>query len=385
MRPVMTISLNGNAYQIEQGGYESLRAYLATAAGRLATNPDRAEILADLEQAIAEKCSRFLSAHQSVVTEEEIEQVLREMGPVDGGEEAQGSAAPGETSGARARDSSRRLYQIREGAMVSGVCNGIAAYFDVDVTIVRVAFVALAILSWGAWILAYIVMMFVIPYAETSEQRAAAHGWQFTAQELIDRAKRHYAEFKDGQQWRRRSRAERRSWRSQQRAWRAQARSSRRAQRAVGGIPPWESRMGGAGHAVHVLGGLMSPLIAILGALIFAAFVLAAISLLASHAILGWVYPRHLPIWVGIVGLVLIYSVIASPLRPAHHFGHYGPSAASWVGLWGAVVWVGLLIWVAWFAAHHWPEVQHWLDQLAMALQHLGAQHGGSAPAGASI
>jgi len=81
MRPVITISLNGNSYQLEQAGYESLRAYLATAEARLVDNPDKAEILADLEQAIAEKCGRFLSPHKNVVTAEEVEQVLRSAPP----------------------------------------------------------------------------------------------------------------------------------------------------------------------------------------------------------------------------------------------------------------------------------------------------------------
>ena len=82
--------------------------------------------------------------------------------------------------------------------MISGVCKGIAAYFNVDVAIVRLIFVALAILTWGAWILAYIVMMFVIPYASTSEERAAAHGQPFDAQHLIEEAKKQYASFKAG-------------------------------------------------------------------------------------------------------------------------------------------------------------------------------------------
>ena len=45
-------------------------------------NPDRAEIIADLEQAIADKCRRFLGPHKTVVTAAEVEQIIREMGPV---------------------------------------------------------------------------------------------------------------------------------------------------------------------------------------------------------------------------------------------------------------------------------------------------------------
>ena len=169
-------------------------------------DPDRAEILADLEQAIAEKCNRFLSPHKSVVSAEEMQQVLTEMGPVNGqsadgapgGAQSASGAQQRAQAGASDSTTARRLYQIREGAVISGVCNGIAAYFNVDVAIVRLIFVALAILTWGAWILAYIVMMFVIPYASTSEERAAAHGQPFDAQHLIEEAKKQYASFKAG-------------------------------------------------------------------------------------------------------------------------------------------------------------------------------------------
>ena len=85
MRTVITISLNGNAYQLDAVGYDALRAYLQVAEQRLAGNPDQAEILADLEQAIADKCHRYLGPHKNVVSADEVTEVIREMGPVDGG------------------------------------------------------------------------------------------------------------------------------------------------------------------------------------------------------------------------------------------------------------------------------------------------------------
>src|SRR5437762_13954905 len=90
MQKVISINLNGNAYQIEEGGYGALVAYLETAQRQLRDNPDRAEILADLEQAIAEKCQRFLSAHKTVVAAAEVDQIIKEMGPVDGAADAAG-------------------------------------------------------------------------------------------------------------------------------------------------------------------------------------------------------------------------------------------------------------------------------------------------------
>ena len=61
MNKVITINLDGNAYQLEEGGYDALRAYLETAAARLQGNPDRDEILSDIERAIAEKFRALLA------------------------------------------------------------------------------------------------------------------------------------------------------------------------------------------------------------------------------------------------------------------------------------------------------------------------------------
>src|SRR3974390_2647091 len=174
MRQVITVSLNGRAYQLEDDAYALLAAYLADAARALSGNPDREEIVADLEQAIADKCDRCLGPHKTVVVRAELFRVIEEMGPVDGG--ASATTAPPESGQAtasfasapdRASPAPKRLYQISEGAILSGVCNGIAAYLGVDVTIVRLAFVVLVLLTGGAAVLGYLVLMFIVPYAHT--------------------------------------------------------------------------------------------------------------------------------------------------------------------------------------------------------------------------
>jgi len=48
--------------------------------------------------------------------------------------------------------------------MIAGVCAGIAEYFDVEPTIIRVIFVLLSIISAGfPGILVYIILMLIIP------------------------------------------------------------------------------------------------------------------------------------------------------------------------------------------------------------------------------
>lgn len=56
----------------------------------------------------------------------------------------------------------KRLYRSRSDRMVWGVCGGLAKYFDIDPTIVRVIAV-LSVFVSGLGILAYIIMAIVIP------------------------------------------------------------------------------------------------------------------------------------------------------------------------------------------------------------------------------
>src|SRR5206468_528368 len=163
----------------------------------------------------------------------------------------------------------KRLYQIREGAMLSGVCKGLAAYFNIDVTIVRIVFIALAVLTKGAFIIAYVVLMCVIPYATTSEEHAAAHGQPFNAQELIDEAKRSYAGFKNKREWQR-------HWRRQQREWRRH-------------VPPTPWRVWGAppmapvGYAGQVFAGVMMPLLTVARTAAFWIWLCVLASLLSTN------------------------------------------------------------------------------------------------------
>ncbi|HMD60166.1 MAG TPA: PspC domain-containing protein, partial [Opitutaceae bacterium] len=160
MNKVTIINLNGNAYQLEEDGFEALRAYLEAASRRLEGNPDRDEIIADIEQAIGDKFRALLGANKSVVSAKEVDGVIAEMGPVEdpsagagspqadakGARPAAGSAGPEAADGAGAPP--RRLYKISDGAMVGGVCTGLAAYFNIDVTIFRILF-ALSAFTFG--------------------------------------------------------------------------------------------------------------------------------------------------------------------------------------------------------------------------------------------
>ena len=56
----------------------------------------------------------------------------------------------------------KRLYKARGSRLVCGVCGGVAEYFNIDPTLVRLAFAALCLLK-GTGLILYIVAALVIP------------------------------------------------------------------------------------------------------------------------------------------------------------------------------------------------------------------------------
>jgi phage shock protein PspC (stress-responsive transcriptional regulator) len=357
MQKVLGINLNGRAYHVEEPGYDALVAYLGGAGTRLADNPDRAEILADLEQAIAEKCDRLLGPNKTVVTAAEIDQILVEMGPVDagGGENAATADDAGKkTSGKDAAASPKRLYQIRERGMISGLCAGIAAYLDVDVTIVRAAFVLVTFLTKGAFLFAYGVLVFVIPYAETSEERAAARGEAFNAQAVIDRAKRQYQEFRTGKDW--------------QRHWRRQQRHLRRSLRHATSPYAWNAR---ASYASQVWASATAPVFGLINAALVLAMLFSLYSLTTTHAVAGVQLPEGVPLWAGIVFVLVLYQVIATPFIAMHHAATQ-PSASTllaWTSPIANLVWLGAIGCGMWYGYHYVPAVHDAMDQVLTTLR----------------
>ncbi len=59
-------------------------------------------------------------------------------------------------------DKNKKLYRVEEGKMIAGVCGGIAEYFGIDATIVRLAWVIFS-LCGGCGVLAYIIALIIMP------------------------------------------------------------------------------------------------------------------------------------------------------------------------------------------------------------------------------
>jgi phage shock protein PspC (stress-responsive transcriptional regulator) len=379
MNKVIIIHLNGQAYHLEEGGYEALRVYLDSAARQLQGNPDKDEIIADIEQAIADKCHNVLTANRTVVLTEDIEAIIAEMGPVDSGSSSPDEKKPAADEASRAHDTkassassgpAKRLYRINEGAMLGGVCNGIAAYFGIDVSIVRLAFLVLALVTVGTAALAYLAMTFIIPMADTSAEKAAAFGTPNTAQEFIKRAREGYYEGMKTWGDRHARREWKRKFKREMRGWRHTFHQQMN-ENAHQWQKNWHSHW--AQHPQHWAGAaFLLPLVGLIRAVITLVWLFALISLLTTGAVFGLVLPVGLPWWITVLSLVILYQIVVWPLRAIRYscwHSCYGPRHPL-AAVWDIVVWTGFLVLLVWFADRYIPQAHEALMNLPAALHH---------------
>jgi phage shock protein PspC (stress-responsive transcriptional regulator) len=383
MNKVITINLNGNAYQLEEDGFEALRRYLDSAARQLGANPDKSEIIADIEQSIGDKFRAVLGANKTVVSTKEVEDVVAEMGPVQDASEGRPESSAGPGGGGEPKEGPapaaggpqglpRRLYRIREGSKIGGVCNGLAAYFGIEVTIVRLLFIFVAF-TFGAGVLLYFVMMFVIPTAETPAEKSEAFGAPSTAEEFIRRAKAGYYDgmrtFKDKKAFREWKWNFKREMRQHSRDFKREMQQNMHQWghdwRQHWGHPPYPPGSWVAGSFL----GLLITIVSLVG-------FCAVMSLILTGSIFTYTLPAGVPLWMGIVLLFLIFHIIKWPLRAARYSVYHNGAGGPWHWCPGSFFvgtfwWVAILVTAMWFARHHSPRAHEVLDQLRHEVHRL--------------
>jgi len=66
----------------------------------------------------------------------------------------------------------KKLYRSSKQRMIAGVCGGLAEYFDMDVNIMRLLFVAISLLSvLFPMVIFYIIAWIVVPEKQTPKKR----------------------------------------------------------------------------------------------------------------------------------------------------------------------------------------------------------------------
>jgi phage shock protein PspC (stress-responsive transcriptional regulator) len=182
MKRVTNACVGGRNFTLNDDAYNRLDAYLRNFKAKL-TVPEaqKGEVMDEIEGRIAELFYQEVGDSSRVVTLEMVEKVVSTLGMPDGSAETGYSYA---YSQAFPEDKvPKKLYRDVENKGVAGVCSGLAWYFDIDVTIIRIIMlVALLAGTSGFWI--YVVLWIAVPKALTPAQQCEMRGIPATAENM---------------------------------------------------------------------------------------------------------------------------------------------------------------------------------------------------------
>lgn len=152
MKKTFNINLGGYAFTINEDAYEMLSEYLGEIERR---QPEDQYILTEQQMAEILREEGF----PGIIDKPAVKKLMNRYGsPYQFGEAApQPAPIPLERR-------EKRLYRSRTDKMLGGVCGGIADYFGIDPTGVRIITLVL-VLIWGSGLLAYLVLWIVVPMA----------------------------------------------------------------------------------------------------------------------------------------------------------------------------------------------------------------------------
>jgi phage shock protein PspC (stress-responsive transcriptional regulator) len=173
MNKIISANINGFVFQIDELAYTKLKAYL----DMIKQKVGNAEVAQDIENRIAELFSERLKNGSTAIFDQDVDEVMHQIGNPEqfGTDEQDEQSGDTQANNSSTEPLKRRLYRDADDKVIGGVCSGIATYFGLDPVIIRLAFAA-ALFFFGSGVVLYILLMIVLPKAETPAQKLEMRG-----------------------------------------------------------------------------------------------------------------------------------------------------------------------------------------------------------------
>ena len=164
MNKTVSISLAGFSFMIEEQAYEKLNKYLH--ALRNSLEKDEAdEVMYDIEIRIAEIFRENLDKRE-VVNSDDVEKVIAQIGTP---EAIEGQSEENAEQEIPQEKTKKELFRDMKRGKIAGVCAGLAQYFGMDISLMRIIWILVFIFSVGfVSVVAYVILWVVVPEAETA-------------------------------------------------------------------------------------------------------------------------------------------------------------------------------------------------------------------------
>ena len=164
MNKTISISLAGFSFIIEEQAYEKLNKYLQ--ALRNSLEKDEAdEVMYDIEIRIAEIFRENLDKRE-VVNSDDVEKVIAQIGTP---EAIEGQSEENAEQEIPQEKTKKELFRDMKSGKIAGVCAGLAQYFGMDISLMRIIWILVFIFTVGfVSVVAYVILWIVLPEAETA-------------------------------------------------------------------------------------------------------------------------------------------------------------------------------------------------------------------------
>lgn len=178
MNKTLTVNLGGTIYQIDEEAHRLLDNYLSNLKRYFRKQEGADEIVADIENRIAELFTERICPEKKVLCVSDVQEVINRMGtPEDfcnAGEELdekKDDAVQSDKITKSNKTVKRRLSRAPDNYMLGGVAAGLATYFDWDVSWVRIIMLVLIFIPYSPVLLVYLIAWLIIPVGDTTEEK----------------------------------------------------------------------------------------------------------------------------------------------------------------------------------------------------------------------
>jgi phage shock protein PspC (stress-responsive transcriptional regulator) len=204
MKTTVSVHLGGHLMHAEEDAHRSLVLYLDSIKNHLRNTEGREEILSDIESRFAELLLERWSGKSGVVTIVDVQSVIHILGsPMQWSEDSNDAFSETESvnnkqseTGYRSNHDGespapKRLFRDGSRRVIGGVSAGLAAYFGLDLALVRVVVLLLGVFT-GIGIFAYLVLWVAVPKARTTADRLAMQGRAVTLDSIRSKVEEEY-------------------------------------------------------------------------------------------------------------------------------------------------------------------------------------------------
>jgi phage shock protein PspC (stress-responsive transcriptional regulator) len=186
MKITVSINLGGYSFNIDEDAYAELKRYLKNLELHFAGEESSSEILSDIETRMAELFRIKLTNYKQVIDISDVHQVISVLGTPEDISDNEGPTVRDKFSS----PGYHRMYRDSDHRVIGGVCAGIAAYWDIEIWLVRLIFFILAMMGVG--ILIYLILYIVLPEAKTTAEKIAMKGNPVNIYNIKDSVKQEF-------------------------------------------------------------------------------------------------------------------------------------------------------------------------------------------------